>query len=149
MLNKAVLMGRLTRDPELRYTQAGVAVASFSLAVDRDYQRNGEEREADFFDVTAWRHTGEFVSKYFSKGDMMVVEGRLELQKYTDRDGNNRQKVQIIANNVYFGSSKKSGGTSGGMSEGQSHDSPDYESYYSEGAATYEELSDDDGDLPF
>lgn len=110
MLNHIVLMGRLTRDPELRRTQSGLAVASFTLAVDRDFanQQTGE-RETDFIDVVAWRSTAEFVSKYFTKGRMAVVSGRLQLRSYTDRDGNKRKASEVVADNVYFGDSKRDG----------------------------------------
>ena len=108
MLNKIVLMGRLTRDPELRRTQSGTAVASFTLAVDRDYKPQDGERETDFIDIVAWRGTAEFVSKYFSKGRMAVVEGRLQVRDWTDKDGNKRRSTEVIADNVYFGDSKRS-----------------------------------------
>lgn len=107
MLNRVTVMGRLTRDPELRRTQSGTAVASFSLAVERNFKTQSGEREADFFDVIAWRNTAEFVSKYFTKGRMAVVEGRLQARNYTDKNGNNRKAVEIVADNVYFGDSKK------------------------------------------
>lgn len=107
MLNRVTVMGRLTRDPELRRTQSGTAVASFSLAVERNFKTQSGEREADFFDVITWRNTAEFVSKYFTKGRMAVVEGRLQARNYTDKNGNNRKAVEIVADNVYFGDSKK------------------------------------------
>ena len=108
MLNHIVLMGRLTRDPELRYTGSNVPVASFSIAVDRDFGRgeNGE-KQTDFINVSAWRQTGEFVSKYFTKGSMIVVSGRLQIRDYTDRDGNRRTAAEVVADNVYFGESKR------------------------------------------
>lgn len=106
MLNRTIQMGRLTRDPELRRTPAGVAVCSFSIACDRDFKSANGERETDFFDVVAWRSTAEFVSKFFSKGRMAVVEGRLQNRDWTDRDGNKRRSTEIIADNVYFGDSK-------------------------------------------
>lgn len=110
MLNHIVVMGRLTRDPELRRTDSGVAVASFSLAVDRDFApKDGGERETDFIDVVAWRQTGEFVSKHFTKGRMTVVSGRLQMRSWTDKDGNKRRTAEIVADNVYFGDSKKDG----------------------------------------
>ena len=108
MLNKIILMGRLTRDPELRRTQSGTAVASFTLAVDRDYKPQDGERETDFIDIVAWRGTGEFVSKYFTKGRMAVVEGRLQVRDWTDKDGNKRRSTEVVADNVYFGDSKRS-----------------------------------------
>ena len=107
MLNKIILMGRLTRDPELRRTQSGTAVTSFSLAVDRDYKAQDGERETDFIDIVAWRSTAEFVSKYFTKGRMAVVEGRLQVRDWTDKDGNKRRSTEVIADSVYFGDSKK------------------------------------------
>ena len=108
MLNHITIMGRLTRDPELRRTGSGVAVASFTLAVDRDFSGNGGEKETDFIDCTAWRGTGEFVSKYFSKGSMAIVSGRLHIRTWTDKDGNKRRSAEVVAENVYFGESKSS-----------------------------------------
>jgi single-strand DNA-binding protein len=102
MLNKIVLQGRLTRDPELRRTNGGTAVASFTLAVDRDFKSQGGERETDFVDIVAWRNTAEFVSKYFPKGRMAVVFGRLQVRSYQDKDGNKRKAVEVVADNVYF-----------------------------------------------
>lgn len=107
MLNKIILMGRLTHDPELRHTQSGTAVASFSLAVDRDFKSPSGEKETDFIDIVAWRHTGEFVSRYFTKGRMAVVEGRLQMRDWTDRDGNKRRTAEVVADSVYFGDSKR------------------------------------------
>ena len=132
MLNHITIMGRLTRDPELRYTQAQTPVASFTLAVDRDYKQNGADRETDFIDVVAWRQTGEFVSKYFTKGSMAVVSGRLQMRDWTDRDGNRRKSAEVVADNVYFGESK---GTS--------------EKPGKKGASVFAQLEVDDGDLPF
>lgn len=106
MLNKIILMGRLTRDPELRHTESRTPVCSFSLAVDRDFKTQGGERETDFIDIVAWRSTAEFVSKYFTKGRMAVVEGRLQIRDWTDRDGGKRRSAEVIADNVYFGDSK-------------------------------------------
>ncbi len=108
MLNHIVLMGRLTRDPELRRTQSGVAVASFSLAVDRDYGKTETgDRQTDFIDIVAWRNTAEFVSKYFTKGRMAVVSGRLQLRDWQDKDGNKRRTAEVVADNVYFGDSRR------------------------------------------
>lgn len=107
MLNKIIIMGRLTRDPELRKTGNGTAVAAFTLAVDRDFKSQGGERETDFIDIEAWRNTAEFVSKYFGKGRMAVVEGRLQVRDWTDKDGNRRRSYEVVADNVYFGDSKK------------------------------------------
>ncbi len=109
MLNHIVIMGRLTRDPELRRTGNNTPVASFTLAVDRDFApKDGGERETDFIDCVAWRATGEFVSKYFTKGSMAVVAGRLQIRNWTDKDGNKRRSAEIVAENVYFGESKQS-----------------------------------------
>ena len=116
MLNKIFIMGRLTRDPELRRTQSGTAVTSFSLAVDRDYKSQSGEKETDFIDVVAWRSTAEFVSKYFTKGRMAVVEGRLQIRDWKDKEGNNRRSAEVVADNVYFGDSRPggAGGNNGG-----------------------------------
>lgn len=103
MLNRIVIMGRLTRDPELRYTQNGTPVASFTLAVDRDFG----EKATDFIDCVAWRGTGEFVSKYFTKGAMAVVAGRLQMRDWTDRDGNKRRSAEVVADSIYFGESRR------------------------------------------
>lgn len=107
MLNKIVLMGRLTRDPEMRHTGNGTAVASFSLAVDRDFKSQSGEKETDFIDIVAWRSTAEFVSKYFTKGRMAVVEGRLQIRDWTDKDGKTRRSVEVVAEHVYFVDSKQ------------------------------------------
>ena len=106
MLNKIILAGRLTRDPELRRTGSGTAVTSFNLAVDRDFKDQNGDKETDFIDVVAWRNTAEFVSKYFSKGRMAIVEGRLQIRDWTDKEGNKRRTAEVIAENVYFGDSK-------------------------------------------
>ena len=108
MLNHITIMGRLTRDPELRRTGSGIAVASFTVAVDRDFGgRDGGEKETDFIDCVAWRQTGEFVSKYFTKGRMIVVSGRLQIRSWTDKDGNKRRTAEVVADNVYFADSKR------------------------------------------
>lgn len=112
MLNHITVMGRLTRDPELRTTPAGVAVASFTVAIDRDFMEGGEKK-TDFMDVVAWRQTGEFVSKYFTKGMMAVVSGRLQIREWTDKEGGKRRSAEIVADNVYFGEGKKDGGGGG------------------------------------
>lgn len=114
MLNKIFIMGRLTRDPELRRTQNGTAVAGFALAVDRDYKNADGTKETDFIEVVAWRSSAEFVSKYFAKGRMAVVEGRLQIRDWQDKDGNKRRNAEVVADNVYFGDSKKEGDPSGG-----------------------------------
>lgn len=118
MLNHIVLMGRLTRDPELRRTGSGIAVASFSLAVDRDFGGQGTEKETDFIDIVAWRNTAEFVSKYFTKGRMAVVSGRLQIRVWNDKDGNKRRSAEVVADNVYFGDSKRDSGSEGGFGGG-------------------------------
>ena len=110
MLNKIVLMGRLTKDPELRRTQSGTAVAGFSLAVDRDFKGEDGTRTADFVDVVAWRNTAEFVCNYFTKGRMAVVEGRLQIRDWLDKDGHTRRSAEVVADNVYFGDSRKESG---------------------------------------
>ena len=148
MLNKIIIMGRLTRDPELRRTQSGLPVTSFSLAVDRDFKGQNGERETDFIDVVAWRATAEFVSKYFTKGRMAVVEGRLQLRDWTDRDGNKRRAAEVVAENVYFGESKRDG-------QGGGYDAPSYAPPVSGGYAPaaggnqFAEIDEEDGDLPF
>ena len=108
MLNLAIIMGRLTREPELRRTGSGVAVTNFTVAVDRDYTPEGGEKETDFIDCVAWRQSGEFVHKYFTKGSMIVVKGRMQIRDWTDKDGNKRRTAEIVADNVYFGEGKKS-----------------------------------------
>ena len=161
MLNKIFLMGRLTRDPELRRTQTGTPVASFSLAVDRDFKdKSTGERATDFIDVVAWRQTGEFVSRYFTKGRMAVVEGRLQMRDWTDKDGNKRRSAEVVADNVYFGDSKRDG-EGGGYDRGYSDRGypgsfsqvpPSAPSGYGAAPADgdqFAELSDDDGELPF
>ena len=149
MLNHIVIMGRLTRDPELRRTGSGVAVASFSLAVDRDFSpRDGGERETDFIDCVAWRQTGEFVSKYFTKGRMAVVSGRLQIRSWTDKDGNKRRTAEIVADNVYFGDSKRDGEGGGSYNAAPA---PSYGSYSAPApvASDFAMLEDDDAQLPF
>ena len=108
MLNHITIMGRLTRDAELRRTGNGTAVASFTVAVDRDYSQNGQE-ETDFIDCVAWRGTGEFVSRYFAKGSMIVVSGRLQIRTWTDKDGNKRKAAEVVADEIYFGEGKRDG----------------------------------------
>ena len=117
MLNHIVLMGRLTRDPELRRTGSGIAVATFSLAVDRDFGNSATgEKETDFIDIVVWRNTAEFVSKYFTKGRMAVVSGRLQIRNWTDKEGNKRRSAEVVADNVYFGDSKRDNGNDAGYS---------------------------------
>ncbi|MEH2940070.1 single-stranded DNA-binding protein [Lawsonibacter sp. JLR.KK007] len=166
MLNHIVIMGRLARDPELRHTQSGVAVASFRLAVDRDFKdKNTGERATDWIDVVAWRQTGEFVSRYFTKGRMAVVEGRLQMRDWTDKDGNKRTSAEVVADNVYFGDSKRDGEGGGSYSSGYRQDggysqpAPRSGSYGGDALSGYgappadgdsfSELTTDDGPLPF
>lgn len=113
MLNNIVIMGRLTRDPELRRTQTGVAVASFTLACERDFAAQGETRETDFIDIVAWRYTAEFTEKYFSKGQMAIVTGRLQIRNWEDKEGNKRRSAEILADHVYFGEAKRDKTTQG------------------------------------
>lgn len=113
MLNNIVIMGRLTRDPELRRTQTGVAVASFTLACERDFAAQGEARETDFIDIVSWRYTAEFVEKYFSKGQMAIVTGRLQIRNWEDKEGNKRRSAEILADHVYFGEAKRDKTTQG------------------------------------
>lgn len=163
MLNKIVLMGRLTRAPELRRTGSGTAVTSFTLAVDRDFKSQSGEKETDFIDIVAWRTTAEFVSKYFTKGRMAVVEGRLQLRDWTDKQGGKRRSAEVVADNVYFGDSKKdneSGGgyapqggyaSQGGYGGGHAASTSPHNGYPASdyGNGEFTELGDDDGELPF
>ena len=167
MLNHIVIMGRLVRDPELRRTGSGVAVASFRVAVDRDFApKDGGERKADFIDCVAWRQTGEFISKYFAKGRMIIVDGRLEMRDWTDKEGNKRTSAEIVVANAYFGDSKRDGDSGnssyggnayGGNSYGGSSYSapapaPSYGGYSapaSAPASDFAMLEDDDAQLPF
>ena len=176
MLNHIVIMGRLTRDPEIRYTQSQIPVATFTVAVDRDFQsRDGGDRQTDFITCVAWRQTAEFVSKYFHKGSMAVVSGRLQIRQYQDREGNNRTAAEVVADNVYFGESKRdsenrgtasgygaapsygnSGSYGGGSSYGgnssygggNAYDAP-HTAAPAAKPGPFSELSDDDGELPF
>lgn len=163
MLNHIVIMGRLARDPELRHTQSGTPVATFRLAVDRDFKdKNTGERQTDWIDVVAWRGTGEFVSRYFAKGRMAVVEGRLQMREWTDKEGNKRTTAEVVADSVYFGDSKRDGddrgsygnssyggqsGSYGGRSAAPAAPAADYG--IPSGDDQFAELADDDGDLPF
>ena len=163
MLNHIVLMGRLTRDPELRRTGSGIPVTTFTLAVDRDFASNREtgERETDFIDIVTWRSTAEFVSKYFAKGRMAVVSGRLQIREWQDREGNKRRSAEIVADNVYFGDSKRdsdsgsSYGNSGNYSNSgysrQAAPADPYGGYDNapKSASAFSELNDADGELPF
>lgn len=135
MLNRIVLLGRLVADPELRTTPNGVAAATMRLAVDRDFKnKETGERETDFINVVAWRSTAEFVSRYLTKGRLAVVEGRLQIRSYTDRDGNKRTAAEVVAERVYFGDSRREGGESAPAPAG---------------GEQFTELPDDDGELPF
>ena len=153
MLNHITIMGRLTRDPELRYTQSQTPVASFTLAVDRDFgSRDGGEKQTDFIDCVAWRQTAAFVSNYFTKGSMAVVSGRLQIRDWTDRDGGKRRSAEVVVDNMYFGESRRRDGDSGDSR------SSSYSSYGNSGSAgkssapaasAFAELDDGDGELPF
>ena len=170
MLNHITIMGRLVRDPELRRTGSGIAVASFTVAVDRDFGgRDGGEKETDFIDCVAWRQTGEFVSKYFTKGRMIVVSGRLQIRSWTDKEGNKRRSAEVVADNCYFGDSKRdadSGSSYGGNAYGgnsyggnayggNSYSAPAANNYggysapASAPASDFAMLEDDDAQLPF
>ena len=158
MLNHIVIMGRLTRDPELRYTQSQTPVVSFSVAVDRDFGgRDGGEKQTDFIDCVAWRSTAEFVSKYFRKGSMVVVSGRLQIRDWQDRDGNKRRSAEIVADNVYFGESRRreddnresygAGNYAGSSYGGNSYDNNRGAS--APAPSAFADLGDDDGELPY
>lgn len=164
MLNKIFIMGRLTRDPELRRTQTGTPVASFTLAVDRDFRDKATgERATDFIDVVAWRQTAEFVSRYFSKGRSAVVEGRLQIRDWTDKEGGKRRSAEVIADNIYFGDSKRDGDGGGSYSTGYHQGGqgggypapqPPADPFGGYGAPpadgdSFSELTTDDGPLPF
>ena len=164
MLNHIVIMGRLARDPELRHTQSGTPVASFTLAVDRDFKdKTTGERTTDWIDVVAWRGSAEFVTKWFTKGRMAVVEGRLQIRDWTDKDGNKRRAAEVVADNIYFGDSRRDGDTGGGSYGGGSYgggsyggqsgrpapSAPPADYGIPSGADQFSELADDDGDLPF
>lgn len=139
MLNHVTIMGRLTRDPELRHTQSGTAVTSFTLAVDRDFKSHSGERETDFVNCTAWKSVAEFTARYFSRGRMAIVEGRLQSRKYTDKDGNNRTAYEVVASSVYFGDSKR--------------DSDPLDKLADDAAPvsepSFQEMEDDPSELPF
>ena len=152
MLNRIVIMGRLVRDPELRRTQSGTPVTSVRIAVDRDFKGQDGNKQADFFDVVAWRNTAEFVSKYFTKGRMAIVEGRLQSREWQDKDGNKRTSIEIVADNFYFGDSRRDG-------QGDGYGAPSYgsapsyggspaESYTAPAGGGFAEIE-EDGELPF
>ena len=149
MLNHIIIMGRLTRDPELRYTSTQTPVTTFTLAVDRDYaNRETNERQTDFIDCVAWR-SAEFVSKYFQKGSLAVVSGRLQIRDWTDREGNKRRSAEINVENVYFGDSKRRDSDSTTTNAPYSNNDYSSQSSASSMPSGFEELSDDDGELPF
>ncbi|MCI8360570.1 MAG: single-stranded DNA-binding protein [Clostridiales bacterium] len=155
MLNIVALMGRLTADPELRYTQSNIPVTSFCLAVDRRYSRAGEEKQTDFINIVAWRQSAEFVSKWFKKGQLVAVDGSIQTRKYQDKDGNNRTAVEVVANNVHFAESKRDSSASGGYGGGYGQPGPGSApapqaapSYSNTDTGDFAELSGDD-DLPF
>ncbi len=143
MLNSCTLMGRIVRDPELKHTGSGIAVTSFTIAVDRDFSgKDSGEKETDFVDIVAWRNTAEFVSKYFAKGRMAVVSGRLQMRKWTDKDGNKRTSAEVVAENVYFADSKKEQSENGSYAQQPSAPVPDV-------PGNFAMLNDDDSELPF
>lgn len=176
MLNTIIIQGRIVRDPELRRTGSGIAVASFTVAVDRDFAQDGK-KETDFIDCVAWRQTGEFVSKYFRKGSMIVVKGRLQIRSWNDKDGNKRKTAEVVADNCYFGSTKNDSGGSnnnsgysnnnngyGGNGNSYGNNGADYSGYAggydnSYGGGTYSPpqygnndyayIEDDDPNLPY
>lgn len=141
MLNKIIIMGRMTNDPELRRTGSGTSVTSFSLAVDRDFKSQSGEKETDFIEVVAWKSTAEFVSKYFSKGRMAVVEGRLQIRDWTDKDGGKRRSAEVVADNVYFGDSKRDSGSDAPL--------PAYSAPAHGGQTDFSEIGEEDGEFPF
>lgn len=154
MLNHIVLMGRLTRDPELRRTGSGISVASFTLAVDRDFAskdaRESGERETDFIDIVAWRSTADFVSRYFTKGRMAVVTGRLQIRNWTDKEGNKRRSAEVVADNVYFGDSKRDAEAGAAPSYGQGGYSQSYGAAPAPAPSSdFAMLEGDDAELPF
>ena len=141
MLNKVVIMGRFTKDPELRRTGSGTAVTSFSLACDRDFKSQSGEKETDFIDVVAWKNTAEFVSKYFSKGRMAVVEGRLQIRDWTDKAGNKRTTAEVVADNVYFADSKRS--------ESNDNQKENFNALSGRLSDDFVPISEEDGEIPF
>lgn len=145
MINMVALMGRLTYEPELRKTPSDVSVLRFQVACDRSYQRAGAERQADFIDCVAWRQTAEFISRYFHKGSMIAVEGTIQTSNYTDKNGNNRKQIEVLANNVSFCGSKSENGNAASTG-GYNEPAP---SYANADNSDFEEIVDDDDDLPF
>ena len=154
MFNHIAILGRLTRDPEYRTTGSGLSVANFSVAVDRDFPGPSGEKETDFIDCVAWRKTAEFVTKYMKKGSMVVVSGRLQIRSWTDKDGNKRRTAEVVADNVYFGDSRRDGegGSFGGNTYGSAPAAPSFGGYSapaSAPASDFAMLDDDDAQLPF
>ena len=150
MLNRIILMGRLTRDPELRHTQTGTPVASFSLAVDRDFKdKTTGEKSTDFIDIVAWRQTAEFVSRFFTKGRMAVVEGRLQIRDWTDKDGGKRRSAEVVADNVYFGDSKRDGAADYGAPAYSAPMGGRASAAPMDSHSDFAEIGEEDGDLPF
>ncbi len=148
MINMVALMGRLTYEPELRTTPAGVSVLRFQVACDRNYQKSGAERQADFIDCVAWRQTAEFISRYFHKGSMIAVEGSIQTQNYTDKEGKQRKSVEVVANNVSFCGSRNETGAAAPATQAQNTYSQPAPSYANADSSDFEEIIDDD-DLPF
>ena len=150
MVNTAVLMGRLTTTPELRYTSSNVPVTSFTLAVNRSYAKSSAEKQTDFIDIVAWRSTAEFVSRYFSKGQLVAVEGSIQTRTYQDKDGNNRKAVEIVANNVHFAEPKRDSYNSNGQNNNtySQNDEQVNNSYSNGDNSDFQEIPTDD-DLPF
>ena len=151
MLNCAVLMGRLVADPELRTTTSGISVTSFRIAVDRSFVRQGEERQADFIDIVAWRQTADFVCRYFRKGSMIAVQGSIQTRAYEDKQGNKRTAVEVVADNVSFCGSKSESGTTGGSRpyENAAPAAVPAVSFASGSMGDFESIEDDDDSLPF
>ncbi len=152
MLNKSILMGRLTRDPELKYTNSNLPVIRFSIAVDRNRTGQNGERQTDFIDIVAWRKTAEFVSQWFTKGQMIVVVGSFQSRRWQDKNGNNRTSIEVVADEVQFGDSKKTreGGTQQRQNNYQPYADPaPAQSYNVPAANDFSEISDDDGEVPF
>ena len=141
MLNKIIIMGRLTRDPELRRTGSGTAVTSFSLACDRDFKSQSGDKETDFIEVVAWKNTAEFVSKYFSKGRMALVDGRLQIRDWTDKAGNKRTTAEVVAENVYFADSKRS--------ESNDNQKENFNALSGRLSDDFVPISEEDGEIPF
>ena len=141
MLNKIIIMGRLTRDPELRRTGSGTAVTSFSLACDRDFKSQSGDKETDFIEVVAWKNTAEFVSKYFGKGRMAVVDGRLQIRDWTDKAGNKRTTAEVVADNVYFADSKRS--------ESNDNQKENFNALSGRVSDDFAPISEEDGEIPF